>query len=211
MKCCIMLSSKYSLNCCTCLIWFEFETGVEFELKTLEKINRKAIRNSIENRKAILAQVGPLGPSRAPTPACPQCLTRGSCLSAPTCALSLPLSLVALWGGPVGAVSFQCARSFSLPRGPHPSIPSVSLTSRPRSPAADAPTTACSPATSARPHPFRSPHTTRPLPLLICTLNQLSRPLSHPMHATSQAPSPLTRDRCRSATLVAPASRPLPR
>jgi hypothetical protein len=92
MKCCIMLSSKYSLNCCTCLIWFEFETGVEFELKTLEKINRKAIRNSIENRKAILAQVGPLGPSRAPTPACPQCLTRGSCLSAPTCALSPSLS-----------------------------------------------------------------------------------------------------------------------
>jgi hypothetical protein len=31
MNCCIMLSSKYSLNLCTCLIWFELE------LKTLEK------------------------------------------------------------------------------------------------------------------------------------------------------------------------------
>jgi hypothetical protein len=50
MKCCIMMSSKYSLNCCICLIWFEFETSFEFELKTLEKINRKAIRNSLENR-----------------------------------------------------------------------------------------------------------------------------------------------------------------
>ena len=35
MKCCIMLSSKYSLNCCTCLIWFEFETWFEFELKAV--------------------------------------------------------------------------------------------------------------------------------------------------------------------------------
>jgi hypothetical protein len=28
------------------LIWFEFEIGFEFELKTLEKINRKGNRNS---------------------------------------------------------------------------------------------------------------------------------------------------------------------
>jgi hypothetical protein len=33
-----MLSPRYSLNLCTCLIWFEFETWFEFELKTLEKI-----------------------------------------------------------------------------------------------------------------------------------------------------------------------------
>jgi hypothetical protein len=51
MKCCIMLSSKYSLNCCTCLIWFEFETWFEIELKTLEKINRKGIRNSLKLEK----------------------------------------------------------------------------------------------------------------------------------------------------------------
>jgi hypothetical protein len=59
MKCCIMLSSKYSLNCCTCLIWFEFE------LKTLEKINRKAIRNCLENRKRNFSQSRPIRPSTA--------------------------------------------------------------------------------------------------------------------------------------------------
>jgi hypothetical protein len=30
-----MLNPKYSLNCCTCLIWFEFETLFELELKTV--------------------------------------------------------------------------------------------------------------------------------------------------------------------------------
>jgi hypothetical protein len=40
---------KYSLNCCIYLIWFEFETW--FELKTLEKINRKAYRKSLEKGK----------------------------------------------------------------------------------------------------------------------------------------------------------------
>jgi hypothetical protein len=53
MKCCIMLSLKYSLNCCTCLNWFEFEYWFEFELKTLEKIKRKAFRKSLEKEKAI--------------------------------------------------------------------------------------------------------------------------------------------------------------
>jgi hypothetical protein len=43
------------LNCCTCLIWFEFETWFEFELKTLEKINGKGIRNSLEIEKPISA------------------------------------------------------------------------------------------------------------------------------------------------------------
>jgi hypothetical protein len=37
-----MLSLKYSLNGCTCLIWFDFETWFEFELKTLEKIKWKS-------------------------------------------------------------------------------------------------------------------------------------------------------------------------
>jgi hypothetical protein len=43
------IESKYPLNCCIYLIWFEFE------LKTLEKINRKTIRNSLEIEKAISA------------------------------------------------------------------------------------------------------------------------------------------------------------
>jgi hypothetical protein len=59
MKCCIMLSSKYSLNWCTCLIWFEFE------LKTLEKINRKGIRNSLKLEKPNLAHLAQVGPAFA--------------------------------------------------------------------------------------------------------------------------------------------------
>jgi hypothetical protein len=63
-----MLSPKYSLNLCTCLIWFEFETWLEFKLKTLEKIKRKAIRNSEKKGKSISAQaslVQPIGAARA--------------------------------------------------------------------------------------------------------------------------------------------------
>jgi hypothetical protein len=45
MKCCIMLSLKYSLNCCTCLNWFELE------MKTLEKIKRKAFRKIPKKEK----------------------------------------------------------------------------------------------------------------------------------------------------------------
>jgi hypothetical protein len=48
------IEPKYSLNCCTYLIWFEFE------LKTLEKTNRKAIRNSRKKEKANSAQTSPL-------------------------------------------------------------------------------------------------------------------------------------------------------
>jgi hypothetical protein len=69
MKCCIMLSSNYSLNCCTCLIWFEFETWFEFELKTLEKINRKGIRNSMKLEKPNLTHLAQVGPACARAPA----------------------------------------------------------------------------------------------------------------------------------------------
>jgi hypothetical protein len=95
---------------------------------------------------------------------------------APTCTVSLPLSLAALWGHPISAVSSPHALSFSLPRGPHPSVPSASLTSRPRSPAVVAPTTARSPATSARPRPFRPHALLAHSPLLICALNQAPTP-----------------------------------
>jgi hypothetical protein len=37
------------------LLWFEFKTWFEFELKTLEKINGKGIRNSLEIEKLISA------------------------------------------------------------------------------------------------------------------------------------------------------------
>jgi hypothetical protein len=148
-----MLNPKYSLNCCTWLIWFEFETSFEFELKTLEKINGKAIRNSLENGKPNSAQVGPLSQTPAPALARPRCLTGGSRLSAPTPAHPLSPSLSRC---PVGQA---CRRSFSRPRARFPLCPAdptcqSSVTSRPRYPAVDAPTSARSPATSPRPHPF---------------------------------------------------------
>jgi hypothetical protein len=80
------IEPKYSLNCCTYLIWFEFETWFEFELKTIEKINRKGNRNSRKKEKANSAQTSPLSPAcaRAPAPARPWCLTGGPQPSAPT-------------------------------------------------------------------------------------------------------------------------------
>jgi hypothetical protein len=55
---------KYSLKCCKTLNLFEYETWVEFELKTQEKINRKGIRNSRKIGKANSAQGSPLRPPR---------------------------------------------------------------------------------------------------------------------------------------------------
>jgi hypothetical protein len=92
-------------------------------LKTLEKINRKGIRNSLEIEKAIsahLAQADPI-PS-APAPACPRCRTCGPRLSAPTCALTPSLPLAAMWGQSIGAVPFPRARPLSLYRRAHLSI-----------------------------------------------------------------------------------------
>jgi hypothetical protein len=72
------IEPKYSLNCCIYLIWFEFETLFEFELKTLEKINRKAIRKSMEKGKPISAQTGPLSRRAAPPRARPRLLAFGA-------------------------------------------------------------------------------------------------------------------------------------
>jgi hypothetical protein len=45
MTCCIMLSLKYSLKCCTSLNLFEFETYFEFGFeKPYRKRNGKGIR-----------------------------------------------------------------------------------------------------------------------------------------------------------------------
>jgi hypothetical protein len=156
----------------------------------------------------------PPPPPPAPrTRACPRCLTGESHLSAPTRTLSLPLSRCSVGPPCQRCFFFARTRSFSLPRGPHSSVPSASLTSRPRSPAVDAPTTTRSPATSARPRPFRSPHTTRPLPLLICTLNRaLSPPLSLCAHdqpssaAAHQGPPPFRDSHCAYVASVASVS-----
>jgi hypothetical protein len=86
------IEPKYSLNCCTYLIWFEFETLIEFELKTLEQINRKCNRNSRKIEKAISAQADPFSPARACAPPLPN--RRVPPVGAnPIVHLSLPLSL----------------------------------------------------------------------------------------------------------------------
>jgi hypothetical protein len=124
------IEPKYYLNCCTYLIWFEFESWFEFKLKTLEKINRKNNRNSRKKEKANSAQTSPLSPApaRAPVAARPRCLTGGPHMSAPTSARSLPLP--ALWGRAVGAVLFPCTLSLCT------TVPTCqsSQTSHPRSP-----------------------------------------------------------------------------
>jgi hypothetical protein len=101
-------------------------------LKTLEKINRKAIRKSLEKGKPISAQVGPISLARARmlAPARPLFLTGGPRLSAP--APARPLSLAAPWAIPVGTGSLACAHSPSL----CPTVPTCqsSSTFRPQSP-----------------------------------------------------------------------------
>jgi hypothetical protein len=130
-----MLSSKYSLNCCTCLIWFEFE------LKTLEKINRKGIRNSLEIGKTISAQSAqqaqPRVRARARAPSVPD--RRVPPIGASPRAPSLPLSLspAAQWASRVGTVplahallSLSCRAHLSVRPQPPAHVPRVI---RPRS------------------------------------------------------------------------------
>jgi hypothetical protein len=105
-------------------------------LKTLEKINRKAIKNSLENGKAISAQVGPSGLAPracASAPARPRSLTSGPHLSAPTLAPLLSLSPSRCSVGPTCQHRFfSHVLALSLPRGPHPSaVPNLSPTSPP--------------------------------------------------------------------------------
>jgi hypothetical protein len=121
-------------------------------------------------------------------------------IGANPCTLSPSLSL--LWPTYQRCFFSARARSCSLPRGPHPSAHSASLTSRPRSPIVDAPMTAHSLATFSRPCPFRSPHPARPVPRSFAPLAELFRPA----HATSRVPPPLTRDRRRSSIIVASTS-----
>jgi hypothetical protein len=78
----------------------------KFELKILEKLNRKAIRNSLEKEKAFSAQLAQLGPARPR--ARPRGLIGGPHLSATACAHVLlpPLSPThCQWGRSVGADS----------------------------------------------------------------------------------------------------------
>jgi hypothetical protein len=159
-----MLSSKYSLNCCTCLIWFEFE------LKTLEKINGKGVRNSLEIEKPISAQSVQQAQPRARAPTRHRCLTVGSRLSAPALAplLSLSSSRCPV-GQPCHRRSFRTRPRLSLcPTEPTcqsiPNLPPTSL-------AMDAPTTARSPATFSSLCLFRSRTPLAHFPPLTCALS----------------------------------------
>jgi hypothetical protein len=69
------------------LNWFEFEIWFEFDLKSIEKIKRKGIKNSREKEKPISAHSAQLSPAR------PRPRTR---------ALSPSLPPVAQWDWPVG-------------------------------------------------------------------------------------------------------------
>jgi hypothetical protein len=114
-------------------------------------------------------------------------------------ALSPSLSLSRCSVGPIyrRRFSFARARSFSLPRGPHPSAPSVSLTSRPRSPRRGRTHDRAFSSHFLKPRPFRSPHTARPLPPRSFVPSAvLFRPLSRPPHATSRVPLPFRNHRC---------------
>jgi hypothetical protein len=90
-------------------------------LKTLEKINRKAIRNSRKKEKLIRPKATHLA---QPPRVRPLCLIGGSRLSAPTRARLSP-SLSVSWARLVGASSLVCARSPSL----CPTVPTCQLVS----------------------------------------------------------------------------------
>jgi hypothetical protein len=199
MTCCIMLSLKYSLKCCTCLNSFELKPSLNLDLKTLWKRNRKGIRKSREKGKAKLAQ-----PGRAPARL--RRLTGGPRLSAvvlsPTLSLSLYLSRLLPSVADLSApVSFTCVLPFSLclanlvrqelkryPRVPFPLSlrcgPARSAPPPPRSPW----TGACARRWISRPRrpptrpaPFIEPHHCPALtPRLISHTLALSRALPSP-------------------------------
>jgi hypothetical protein len=84
-------------------LFFELMHMFEFDLKTIVKIKRKGITNSLEKEKPKAAHSAQLSPTRPR--ACPRCLTGGPHLSATTVlALSLPLSLPLLGGTGLSAL-----------------------------------------------------------------------------------------------------------
>jgi hypothetical protein len=146
MKCCIMLSLNYSFAWCTCLKLFEFD------LKSIEKIKRKAIRNyrkrenGFQPKQPISAQSSRAraSPRWQPGPACqrrarahasvhPLSLCPGAGLSTPVSLSACLFSIAARWVRPVSA-DRPFVSPLSLAHGPHLSTSSLSLTSRPRTP-----------------------------------------------------------------------------
>jgi hypothetical protein len=147
-------------------------------LKTLEKINRKAIRKSLEKGKPISAQVGPLSTSRARAPPVPD--RRAPPVGANQRALIPPplsLSLATPWARPVSAGSLACAHSPSL----CPAVPTCqpSSTFRPRSPRRGRTHDRAFPGHVRAPAPLLSPVPCSPTsPLSFEPSTQHSRPVS---------------------------------
>jgi hypothetical protein len=163
------------LNCCTYLIWFEFESWFEFKLKTPEKINRKGNRNSLKIEKTNLAQLAQVGPACARPH--PPVLAGGPCLSVCLArASSLPVSLSLLGGADLSTLFLFPAPALSL----HPADPTCqpSLTSRPRSPVVDAPTSVRSPPRPRARAPFEPRALLAHLPSLTCALSRTPIALS---------------------------------
>jgi hypothetical protein len=131
MTCCIMMSLKYSLRCCTSL-----KPSLNLDLKTLYK---KEIEKELENPEKKKRRKQPSWPSsaqpgRAPAPpdrrvlprACPPSLAR--CPVGPTCRRQFPspahsLSLPRGPGSPVVEPLLRVSPFLSLHRGPALSVP----------------------------------------------------------------------------------------
>jgi hypothetical protein len=184
------IEPKYSLNCCIYLIWLEFETWFEFQLKTLVKINRKAIRNSLEIEKVIsthLAQADPAPRALGVWQAGPACRRKPERALSPPLSLpcGLDLSVLVPWRAPTLPLSVPSSPPVSRPQPPAHDLPAV-----------DAPTTARSPATSVRPRPFWAPRPARPLPSLICVVCQTLSPSLSLCPREQRAPPPPADDHC---------------
>jgi hypothetical protein len=144
MICCIMLSLKYSLECCTCFNLFEFEIKFEFGFENpIEKEMEKEIENPGKKKKAISAQTSPPGQvPRAPAapdrrtppvggspvlcvPSLSGSLPSGASLSAPVTspARSPSLSLFCGPGSPVPNCCPYAPPFLSVCRGPPLSAP----------------------------------------------------------------------------------------
>jgi hypothetical protein len=117
------IEPKYSLNCCTYLIWFEFESWFEFKLKTLEKINRKGNRNSLKIEKANLAQLAQVGPACARARSGPRSQADPSCQFVSPARPLFPSTSRCLVGPICRRRSFPRAHSLSVPPTPPVSGP----------------------------------------------------------------------------------------
>jgi hypothetical protein len=118
MNVCIMLSLTFIFGWCTCLKYLNLNCGLIW-FESLEKIKRKAFRNSEEKGKAILAQSSPAWPSPAAhAPALTDRRTP-SVGAALTPVRSNSLSPSARWGRSVGAGFLRpCCRCFGSDRTP---------------------------------------------------------------------------------------------